>query len=92
VEALHSVLASVLPRLLAGAPLTDEKVAFAWRAVVGASMERATQVTLRDAVLHVRAADANWSREVRRSRAVILSRLQPLLGQDHVRGIKVEAR
>jgi hypothetical protein len=46
-------------------------------------------VELRGKVLLVRARDAAWQREIRRSSALITSRLQALLGEQTVREISV---
>ena len=74
------------------APLTPEKIAFAWRAAVGPAVDKATHVELRDNVLRVRARDAAWQREVERSSPLILARLQALLGKEVVRFIDVQER
>jgi hypothetical protein len=75
--------------MLRRAPLTPEKVAFAWRAAVGPAVDKATTIDLRQDVLHVRAKDAVWEREVERSTPLIRSRLKDLLGEDVVRFIRV---
>lgn len=80
-----------LAALLRKAPLTPDKVAFAWRSAVGAGVDNATSITLRDGVLHVSARDAAWQREIERSAAVIRIRLEMLLGRDVVRYIDVTA-
>jgi predicted nucleic acid-binding Zn ribbon protein len=72
-----------------GAALTPEKVAFAWRRAVGPALDQASRVELRGKVLLVRARDAAWQREIRRSSALITSRLQALLGEQTVREISV---
>lgn len=82
---MPAALATVLRR----APLTPEKVAFAWRTAVGPAVDRATTVALKGRVLHVRATDAAWQREVERSAALIRTRLATLLGDDIVRGLDV---
>jgi hypothetical protein len=82
---------SALAVILRKAPLTPEKVAFAWRAAVGPAVDKATSVELREDVLRVRAKDAAWRREVERSSPLILARLQTLLGKDVVRYINVES-
>ena len=82
---MPAALAAVLRR----APLTPEKVAFAWRTAVGPAVDRATTVELKGRVLHVRANDAAWQREVERSAALIRTRLATLLGDDIVRGLDV---
>jgi len=74
------VMPSALAEILRKAPLTPEKVAFAWRTAVGTAVDNATTVELRDGVLHVRARDASWQREVERSAGLIRSRLTAVLG------------
>src|SRR5215471_4583891 len=69
-------------QLLRNAPLSDGKIAFAWRAAVGAAFDRATAIKLEGGALIVETTSAQWAREIRRSQALILSRLQALLG-DH---------
>ena len=73
------------------APLTPEKVAFAWRSVVGPAIDHATIVEWHDGVLQVKARDAAWQREVERSAALIRSRLELLLGERVVRYIDVKS-
>ena len=88
---MHSVgplLSSVLPALLARAPLTPEKVEFAWRTVAGDAIARATRVELRDGILHVAANDPRWLSEIDRARTAILARLATLLGDGTVRVIR----
>ena len=82
---IPEALAEVLKR----APLTPEKVAFAWRQAVGASVDRVTTIELRADVLRVQAQDAQWQNEVKRSAAVIRARLDALLGEGVVRYIDV---
>ena len=75
--------------ILRNAPLNDDKIAFAWRAAVGAAMDRGTTVSLDKGVLRVRADGAAWRREVQRSEALIRARLDALLGRGIVRAIDV---
>ena len=86
---LGPLASSVLPALVARAPLTPEKVAFAWSVSVGPAMQRATQVRLRGSVLDVRALDPAWVKEVERSRDLILARVQHVLGREVVRSIDI---
>jgi predicted nucleic acid-binding Zn ribbon protein len=86
-----SLLTSVLPALLARAPLTPEKVDFAWRTVVGDAVARATRTALVDGVLFVSADDRRWLDEVERNRGTILSRLRSLLGGEAVRIIRTRS-
>ena len=82
---MPDALAAVLRR----APLTPEKVAFSWRTAVGPAVDKGTSVQWHTGVLHVRAKDATWQREVERSAALIRSRLDSLLGERVVRYIEV---
>ena len=87
----HLLMPSALAVILRNAPLTPEKVAFAWRAAVGPAVDKATTVELRDGVLRVRAKEAAWQREVERSSPLVLARLQTLLGNEVVRYIHAES-
>lgn len=84
----------VLPRMLAPAvrqaPLSPEKVAFAWRTVGGAAIARTTAVVLgEDGVLTVSSQDPHWAREVHRLRHELLRGLEPWLGHGVVTRIEV---
>jgi hypothetical protein len=86
---VHRFMPDALAEILAKAPLTDDKVAFAWRSAVGPAVYRVTTIELRGGVLHVVARDASWRREIERSAAVIRARLEALLGRGVVRGLDV---
>ena len=81
---LSLAMPGALRLLLHNAPLSDGKVAFAWRAAVGAAFDRATAVKLEAGTLIVETTSAQWAYELKRSQALILSRLQSLLGDDAV--------
>jgi hypothetical protein len=84
------VIPAVLADVIRKAPLCPEKVDFAWRSAVGTAVARVTAVRLdHDGILHVRAIDANWAREVKRSSRLIAARLGPLLGEGTVKKIAV---
>ena len=86
---VHRFMPDALAEILAKAPLTPEKVSFAWRSAVGASVDQATTVELKGRVLVVHAKDAAWQREVERSAGLIRARLEALLGEGIVRGLDV---
>ena len=86
---VHRFLPDALAEILRKAPLTDDKVVFAWRSSVGPAIDRGTSVTLREGVLQVTAREAAWGREVERSAALIRARLDSLLGRGVVRAITV---
>jgi hypothetical protein len=85
----NEIMPAALSAIMRKAPLTPEKVAFAWRTAVGPAVDRVTTTELRGRVLHVRAKDATWQREIERSAGLIRTRLAALLGDDVVRGIDV---
>lgn len=86
---LQRFMPHALAEILRKAPLTDEKVAFAWRSSVGPAIDRGTSVTLRDGVLRVVPRETAWGREIERSEGLIRARLDVLLGRGVVRAIEV---
>jgi hypothetical protein len=78
--AARACVPAVLTDMLEHQPFTPAKLGFAWQIAVGPALARQTRVVCDGGVLRVRSGDARWSREVERSRAVILSRLDLLLG------------
>jgi hypothetical protein len=86
---LAQALPGALTELLKAAPLSDGKVAFAWRAAVGPALERVTAVKLEGRVLLVDTQSPQWSREIMRSSPVILQRLERFLGAGIVETIEV---
>ena len=87
--AVHSLLPAGLAEALRKAPLSDEKVALAWRIAVGPAMDQASRVLLDDGVLRVSVSRPEWQREIRRSSSLIRSRLDAFLGDGVVRSLKV---
>jgi hypothetical protein len=67
-------------------------VTFAWKAAVGPALDRASAVKLDAGVLYVDATGAEWTREIKRSSGVILTRLKTLLGEGTVQRIEVRLR
>jgi predicted nucleic acid-binding Zn ribbon protein len=85
------VIPAVLAEVIRKAPLCPEKVDFAWRSAVGPTIARVTHVRLDDdGVLHVRATDAHWTRELKRSSRLILTRLAALLGDEAIKTIRLD--
>jgi hypothetical protein len=89
-QPLGPLQSRVLPALLARAPMSPDKLAFVWGQSVGAAVARATSVSLTGTTLVVHAAEPAWAREVQRSRALILERVQRLLGGDVVKKLIIE--
>ncbi len=89
-EPLQHAVPTVLAEILRRAPLSPEKVSFAWRTAVGPSFARVSAARLsEDGVIEVQCGDEHWRREIRRSAPLIKERLAALLGDDVVRHVKV---
>jgi hypothetical protein len=87
---VHEFMSRALAEILRKAPDSPEKIAFAWRAAVGPSVDKVTTIDLHGRVLRVRAKDPAWRREIERSAGIIRSRLNSVLGEDAVRHIDVQ--
>jgi hypothetical protein len=88
---LSHALPGALALLLRDTPLSNGKVAFAWRAAVGAALERVTAVKLDGHLLIVEAGTPQWAREIERSKGLILMRLQTLLGSGAITRLEVRS-
>jgi hypothetical protein len=88
VKALHDAVPAALAELLRSMPLSSGKVAFAWSAVAGDAMRRATSVQLANGVLIVDTTSLQWAREVMRASSILLPRLQAFLGRDAITAIE----
>ena len=83
-EFMPGALAAVIKK----APLTSEKVAFAWRLTVGPAVDKATKVRLgSDGTLYVTAESKAWVDSIRASVGMIRSRLAHYLGDDAIKRI-----
>ena len=87
----NQVMPGVVGDVIRGAPLTDEKVAFAWRLAVGPAIAKATTVRLgSDGTLYLTAESKAWVDSVRDSIGIIRSRLAHYLGDNAVKRIHYE--
>lgn len=86
---VRRVMPDALAAVLRKAPLSPEKVSFAWRTSVGPAVARATTVSLDGSTLRVSARDAQWRREIEHSASLIRARLDALLGTGIVQGLDV---
>ena len=80
---------AALAEILRKAPMSHEKMAFAWRSAVGPTMDRGTSIALEGSVLRVRTDNVAWRREVERSGLLIRTRLDALLGKGVIRAIEI---
>jgi predicted nucleic acid-binding Zn ribbon protein len=82
------VIPAVVEEVVRKAPLTPEKVAFAWRVSVGPAVGKATSVRLgENGVLYVTCDSAAWATAVKKSVPMIQKRLHGLLGADAVKAL-----
>jgi hypothetical protein len=85
----NKVMPAVVAEVVRKAPLTPEKVAFAWRLAVGAAIDKSTTVRLADnGVLYVRAETPAWLAAVRKSTSLIQIRLDDVLGDGVIKRIQ----
>lgn len=78
----------VVAEVIRKAPLTDEKVAFAWRLAVGPAIAKATTVRLSSGgTLHVKTDSPAWIDAIQKSAGMIRSRLGHFLGDEAVKSI-----
>jgi predicted nucleic acid-binding Zn ribbon protein len=90
-RAIAHVVPAAIAELLRSTPPSPGKIQFAWNAVVGPAVQRATAVLLEGDVLYVDAQTTQWARELTRSSHMILARLQSLLGAATVTRMVVRA-
>jgi predicted nucleic acid-binding Zn ribbon protein len=84
----NQVMPGVVAEVVRKAPLSVEKVAFAWRLAVGPALAKATSVRLaNDGTLYVTADAAAWNDSIRASIGMIRSRLAHYLGDSTVKRI-----
>ena len=87
----NQVMPGVVADVIRKAPLTDDKVSFAWRLAVGPAVAKATSVRLgSDGTLYLRADSPAWLDGVRQSVGLIRSRLAHYLGETAVKRIHYE--
>jgi hypothetical protein len=73
---------SVLANMLERQPMSQGKLQFAWRAAVGPALARAASLDWQDGRVIVQMSSDEWTREIRRSKPMILERLRMLLGNE----------
>lgn len=90
-DSLHSVVPHALTELFRRGPMSQGKLEVAWRAAVGDAITRVTTVRLLpDGVVEVQSADQRWTKELKRSSSMILTRLIGFLGAGSVTRIVVK--
>jgi predicted nucleic acid-binding Zn ribbon protein len=89
-EPIQHVLPAAVAEIVRRAPVSPEKIAFAWQAAVGPAIARATEIAVADgSVLDVRVSTEAWRRELKRSTPVIIERLEKMLGPGVIARLKI---
>ena len=84
----NKVLPAIVAEVIRKAPLTDDKVAFAWRLAVGPAVGKSTTVRLgSNGTLYVKADAPAWNDAIGKSLGLIRSRLAHYLGDDAIQRI-----
>lgn len=85
----NKVLPAIVAEVIRKAPMTDEKVAFAWRLAVGPAVGNATTVRLApNGTLYVKADAPAWNDAIGKSLGIIRSRLAHYLGDSAVKNVE----
>ncbi len=85
---LQKFVKDVLAEAIRRQPPSPARTSFAWQVAVGPTLARVTTVELVKETLIVCARDPQWAVEITRASALILARMQELLGRE-VREIEV---
>ena len=84
-QPIQSIISAAVASVVRPAPLSPEKLLFAWRVAVGPAVARVTRVMLGGGrVLEVQLDDDRFGDELLRSADLVLRRLQDLLGAETV--------
>ena len=82
---------TVLAGMLERQPMSQGKLEFAWRAAVGPALARAASLDWQDGRIIVQMSSPEWTREIRRSKPMILERLRMLLGNESVKRLEIRS-
>ena len=88
-RSIQTVAGGVLAEIVRRQPPSRTRTTFAWQLAVGPALARVTSVEMEGTTLRVRSADPRWLKEIDRAKAVVLPKLQQLLGQETVAKISV---
>jgi hypothetical protein len=83
------VIPAVVEEVIRKAPMTPEKIEFAWRMAVGPAIGKATSVRLAEnGTLYVTSDSPAWTAAVKKSTSLIQIRLDGFLGAGAVKFIQ----
>jgi predicted nucleic acid-binding Zn ribbon protein len=91
VRSIQTFAGGVLAEVVRRQPASPARTTFAWQLAVGPALARMTSVELEGTTLRVNATDARWLKEIERARAIILQKLQHVLGPEAVTKISTRS-
>lgn len=89
-RSIQTFAGGVLAQVVRRQPPSAARTSFAWQLAVGPALARVTSVEVEGTTLHVRSKDPRWLKEIDRAKAVILPKVQQLLGDEAVTKIRTE--
>ena len=90
-RSIQTFAGGVLAEVVRRQPASPARTTFAWQLAVGPALARMTSVELEGTTLRVNATDARWLKEIERARAIILQKLQHVLGPEAVTKISTRS-
>ena len=83
-KSVQTFVTPVIAEILRRQPSCAARTTLAWQLVVGPRLARVTSVEMDGTTIRVSSADPRWLKEISRASAVIVPRLQQILGADQV--------
>lgn len=83
-KSVRTFVTPVIAEILRRQPSSAARTTLAWQLVVGPRLARVTSVEMDGTTIKVSSTDPRWLKEIARASAVIVPRLQQILGVDQV--------
>ena len=90
-RSIQNLAGGVLAEIVRRQPPSPHRTSFAWQLAVGPALARVTSVQLEGTTLTVWSSDPRWLKEIDRAKAVVLPKVQHLLGADAVKKIRTRS-
>jgi predicted nucleic acid-binding Zn ribbon protein len=87
---IQQLSSGALSEIIRRQPSSPARTTFVWQLAVGPALARVTTATLDGTVLMVHCLDPRWTKEIVRAKAVVLARLQQMLGPEAVSALRVD--
>jgi predicted nucleic acid-binding Zn ribbon protein len=90
-RSIQTFAGGVVAQILQRQPPSPARTALAWQLAVGPALARMTSVELEGTTLRIRSTDRRWLEEINRAEAVVLPKLQHLLGDGAITKISTRS-